>query len=123
EKRNQGLKANKLRRVSLLVAGGGYFEDGEEGFLGDVDLADALHALFSFFLFFEKFTFAGNVTAVAFGEDVFADGGPGFAGDYAAADGGLNGNFEHLAGNQFSQTSDEVAATIVSQVAVNDERE
>ena len=58
---------------------------------------------FAFFLFFEEFAFAGNVSAVAFGEDVFADGGDGFAGDYAAADGGLNGDFEHLAGNQFSQ--------------------
>ena len=29
----------------LLPFLGGDFEDGEEGFLGDVDLADALHAL------------------------------------------------------------------------------
>ena len=36
----------------LVVGGGGDLQDGEEGFLGDVDLADALHAFFSFFLFF-----------------------------------------------------------------------
>ncbi len=29
------------------------FEDGEECFLGDVDFADALHALLSFFLLIE----------------------------------------------------------------------
>src|SRR5260370_40039740 len=39
--------------ASLLISRRCDFEDGEEGFLGDVDLADALHALFAFFLFFE----------------------------------------------------------------------
>jgi hypothetical protein len=42
----------------LFVAGGSHFEDCEEGFLRDIDLADAVHALFAFFLFLEKFAFA-----------------------------------------------------------------
>jgi hypothetical protein len=57
------------------------FEDGHEGFLGDVDRADALHALFAFLLFFEEFALAGDVAAVALGGAVFADGLVGSAGD------------------------------------------
>ncbi len=49
------------------------FEDGEEGLLGDFDAADGLHALLALFLLFEQFAFAGNVAAVAFGGDVFAE--------------------------------------------------
>src|SRR5204863_8905268 len=51
----------------LVVVGGSYFENGEEGFLRDVHLADALHAALAFFLFFEEFAFAGNVATVALG--------------------------------------------------------
>ena len=47
---------------------------------GDVDLADAFHALFCLLLFVEEFLF-GDVAGVAFGDDVFADGADGFAGD------------------------------------------
>ena len=60
---------------SVFLFGGGNFENGEEGFLGDVDLADALHAAFAFFLFFEEFAFAGNVATITFGENVLAHGG------------------------------------------------
>src|SRR5579872_761801 len=94
--------------ASLLVAGRSNLQNGEEGFLGNIDLADALHALFALFLFFEEFAFAGDVSAVAFGENVFANGGYGFAGNHAAADGGLNGHLEHLAGNEFAQAGDQV---------------
>ena len=65
------------------------FEHGHEGFLGNVDGADRFHAFLPFSLFFEQFLFAGDVAAVAFGEDVFAEGGDAFAGDDATADGGL----------------------------------
>ena len=40
--------------VLLLVD----FQHGQEGFLRDFDFADALHALFAFFLFFQQFAFA-----------------------------------------------------------------
>src|SRR5271155_2167206 len=107
----------------FVVGGGGDFEDGEEGFLGDVDLAHSLHAFFAFFLFFEEFALAGNVAAVALGENVFADGGDGFAGYDAAADVSLDGHFEHLARNQFAQSRDQFAAAVVSKFAVNDQRQ
>ncbi len=102
----------------LVLVGTGDFKDGEEGFLRDVDLADALHALFAFFLFFEELAFAGDVSAVAFGENVLSDGGYGFAGDDPAADGGLNGDLKHLPRNEFAQAGDQVAAPLVGLLAM-----
>src|SRR5829696_1537076 len=46
------------------------FEDLDEGFLRNLDCAEGFHALFAFLLFFEKFAFAADVAAVAFGGDV-----------------------------------------------------
>src|ERR1700687_3594223 len=76
--------------ASLLISRRCDFEDGEECFLRDVDLADAFHALLAFFLFFEEFTFAGDVAAVALGQNVFANGRDRFARDHAAANRRLN---------------------------------
>ena len=42
----------------------------------------------------------GGVAAVAFGGYVFAQGRDGFAGDDPATDGGLNGDFEQVIGDQ-----------------------
>src|SRR5437660_2721143 len=92
------------RRESFVVGRRGNFEDGEEGFLRDVHLADALHAALAFFLFFEEFAFARNVAAVALGKYVLANRRNGFARNHAAANRRLNRHFEHLARNQFSQT-------------------
>ena len=68
-----------------------------ERFLRDVDAADALHALFAFFLFLEQFSFARHVAAVALGGDVLADGLDGLAGDDLAADGCLKRDLEEVA--------------------------
>src|SRR5258707_13328795 len=65
----------------LVVGGRGDLEHGEEGFLRNVDLADALHAALAFFLLFEEFTLARDVSSVALGENIFADSREGFAGD------------------------------------------
>ena len=51
------------------------------------------------FLLFQQLLFAGDVAAVAFGQHVFAHGFHGFAGNHLAADGGLHGDLEELAGN------------------------
>ena len=112
-----------LRTINLIFGFGGDFQDGEEGFLGNVDAADALHAFFPFFLFFEEFAFAADVSAVAFGDDVFANGADGFAGDDAAADGGLERHFEHLARDQLAQARNELAAAVVGLIAMADEGE
>ena len=41
-------------------------EHGEEGFLGDFDLADLLHALLAGRLLGQQFALAGNIAAIAF---------------------------------------------------------
>jgi hypothetical protein len=48
------------------------FQDFDEGFLRNVDPPDALHPLFSFFLFLEQFPLPCDIAAIAFGGDVFA---------------------------------------------------
>ena len=64
-------------------------QGGEEGLLGQLDVAHALHALFAFLLLFEELALTGNVAAVALGGYVLAERGNGFAGDDLLADGGL----------------------------------
>lgn len=54
---------------------------GEEGFLGDVDLAVGAHPLLAFLLLLQQLLLAGDVAAVAFGGHVLAHGGDGLAGD------------------------------------------
>src|SRR4051812_16123722 len=84
------------RRTRLLR-----LQDLDEGFLRNVDAADALHPLFSFFLLLQQFAFAGDVASVAFGGDVFAQRGDAFARDDFAADGGLDGDLIELAWDYF----------------------
>ena len=55
---------------SLLVFA--HFEDGEEGLLRNIDLADAFHALLAFLLLFQELALTADVSAVAFGDDVLA---------------------------------------------------
>src|SRR5260370_1966753 len=106
-----------------FVSGGRDLQNGEEGFLRNVDLADALHAALAFFLLFEEFAFAGNVSAVALGENIFADGRNGFARNHAAANRGLDRHFKHLARNQFSQARDQVAPAFRRKLAMDDQRQ
>jgi len=44
----------------------------EKSLLRYLDAADLFYSLFTFFLFFEQFTFARDVAAVALGDDVFS---------------------------------------------------
>ena len=57
-----------------LVAAFADFQDCEEGFLRDVDAANALHAFFAFFLLLKQLALSGDVATVAFGEDVLSHG-------------------------------------------------
>src|SRR5689334_4507296 len=101
----------------FLVAG---FEDGHEGFLGDFYAADLLHALFALFLFFEELALTGDVAAVAFAGDVFAEGADGFAGDDAGADGGLEGDLEEVAVDFLAEFFDDGAAALFGLALVDD---
>src|ERR1700679_962946 len=117
--------SRELVGVSVLFVdrAAGDFQHREERFLGDINAADAFHALLSFFLLFEQFAFAADVSAVALGDDVFANRADRFAGNDPAADGGLNGNFEHLARNQFTQARHQIVPALVGLVAVANHRQ
>ena len=89
----------------------------------DVDLSYPLHPLLAFLLLLKKLAFTADVAAVTFGDDVFADGGYGFACDDFAADGRLNGDLEHLTWNQFAHLRDQSFAAIVGEVPMDDDGE
>lgn len=74
-----------------------------EGFLGDFDRADGFHPLLALFLLFEQFSFARDVSTVAFGRHVLAHGLDGFARDDFAADGCLERNFELVSADLFAE--------------------
>src|SRR5712671_6912735 len=120
---HEELRSSRRNSILLVVGRRGYFEDGEEGFLRDIHLADALHAALAFFLFFEEFALAGNVSAVAFGENVFADGRNGFARDDAAANRGLDRHLKHLPRNELSQARHQVAPALRRKFAMDDQRQ
>ena len=82
---------NPPRRSLLVLA---RFEYGEEGFLRDFDLAELPHPLLTLALFGPQFTLSGDIAAIAFCGDVFAQGGDGFAGNDLPADGGLQGDLK-----------------------------
>ena len=77
--------------------------------------------LLSLFLLFEKLAFTGNIAAVTLGDDVFAHGVNGFAGDDFGADRGLDGDLEHLARDEFAHLRNQSLAAFVGEVAVNDD--
>src|SRR5258708_36096368 len=98
-------------------------QHGEEGVLRDVHAADALHALLACLLLLDQLALAGDVAAVALGDDVLADRPDALAGDDARADGGLQHHLEELARDQLPQLLDQRLAAGVGLVAMNDERQ
>src|ERR1700680_2499577 len=82
-------------------------QHGEEGVLRDVHAADPLHALLACLLLLDQLALAGDVAAVALGDDVLADRPDALAGDDARADGGLQHHLEELARDQLPQLLDQ----------------
>ena len=98
-----------------------HFQDREEGFLRDIDAADPLHALLAFFLFFQELAFPADVAAVALRQNVLAHRVYGLSGDDLGADGGLDGDFKHLPGDQFAHFGNQGLTAFVGEVAVHDD--
>jgi len=147
------LKPRSLRHTGILSAIGGLcdgssrlhgsfpgVQDRHERLLRDVNHADGLHALLAFLLLLQQLvrdslgppgprvSRTGDVTAVAFGRDVLAEGSDGLpltqpyrvkglAGDDFVAEGGLERDFEHVAGDLFLQPRDQPAAASLPAVA------
>src|SRR5262245_46638073 len=110
---------NKLSspRASLRACGVGLlsslirFQNRQERFLRDFDLADLLHAFLAGGLLGPQFALAGDVAAIALGRHVLLDGSDGLASNNPAADGRLNSDLEQMPINFAAQFLDELAAT------------
>src|SRR6185369_17246786 len=72
----------------------------KESFLRNFDRAHLLHALLAFLLLLEQLALAGDVAAVAFGDDILAQRLHVLARNDIGADGRLDGNVEHLPRDQ-----------------------
>src|SRR5438067_487929 len=95
-------------------------EDLDEGFLGDVDLADAFHALFAFFLVLEEFAFPVAIAAVAFRGYVFAQRRNPLPRDYLSTERGLDRHLVELARDDFLQLRRQHPAAVLRAVAMDD---
>ena len=72
-------------------------EDGQERLLGYLDAADALHPLLPLGLPLQQLALPGDIPALALGGDVLGHRPDRLTGKHLAADGGLDGDLEHLA--------------------------
>src|ERR1700758_3148607 len=86
-----GRIAGRRAKVSAI-----YLQRGNKSFLRDVDLAELPHLLLAFLLLLQKFSFAGDVAAVALRGDVLAQRAHGLARDHLAADRRLDRDLEHV---------------------------
>src|SRR5690606_412229 len=105
-----GRRGAPRRAPALLVVD---LQHGEEGLLRDLHPPDLLHPLLAFLLLLEQLLLARRVAAVALGEHVLAQGLDRGPGDDLRADRSLDGDVEHLPGDQFLHPLGEVAAPAV----------
>ena len=98
-------------------------EDCEEGFLGYLYGANLLHALLALLLLLQELALTRDVTAVALGCHVLADGFDGLAGNDFRADGGLDGDVELLARDELFEFLAHAAAEAHGIVHVSEGRQ
>src|SRR3984893_9761625 len=98
-------------------------ENGEEGFLRNLDASHSLHPLLAGLLLFEQLFLARDVAAVAFGEHVLAHRLDRFAGDDLRADGRLDRHVEHLARNQRAHLGNHFAAAVLGDRTMHHHRQ
>src|SRR3954451_387782 len=98
-----------------------YFEDGEEGFLRDLHVANLFHPLLTFLLTLQQLALARYVAAVTLGGHVLAQRLHGRAGDDPRPDRGLNRHLELLLRDELLHLDAEVAALVVGPLPVDDQ--
>src|SRR4051812_46352353 len=98
-------------------------EHGEECLLRHLDRADLLHPLLAGLLLLEQLALARDVAAVALRDHVLAPRLHRLARDHPGADRGLDRDVEPLPRDLLAQLLDEQPASVVREVAVDDQRE
>src|SRR5215203_2435394 len=122
-RRRGSISSFQQSRARVLAAILSNTQRGEEGLLRYLHAPHLLHMALALFLLLEQLAFAGYVTAVAFGSNVFAVSAHGLACDHALAHRGLHWHLELLAWDQLFELLDECAAALVGLIAVDDDRE
>src|SRR5262249_22063803 len=103
----------------VLIVPSFYFQHGQEGFLWNLDVSHLFHTFLALFLLLQQLPLAGDVAAVAFCRDIFAQRFYGCASNHPRADRGLDGHLEHLLRNQFLELDAQIAPALVGTVAMN----
>src|SRR5215472_12626983 len=85
-------------------------QDGHEGLLGDLHIADPLETLLARLLLLQELALARDVAAVALGDHVLAERRHRLAGDDLAADRRLDRHLEHLPRDQALELLDKLSA-------------
>src|SRR5205085_3271296 len=98
-------RTSKTKRLSSLC-----LEHFDKRLLRNVDLPNALHSFFSFFLFLQQLSLAGNVAAVAFRGHVFSQGRNVFPRNYFSANRRLDRHLIKLPWNHFLQFRSELTS-------------
>src|ERR1700682_2971137 len=112
-----------LRKIEVLAASSVDLQHSEEGLLRDLHFAHPLHPFLPLFLLLEELSLAGDVTAIALGEDVLAQSLHGFAGNDAIADRRLQGHFKHLSRDVLLHLLDEQFPSGERFLLMHDQRE
>src|SRR5262249_14315795 len=107
------------RAVKRLV--GVHLQRGDEGFLRDLHLSELAHPLLSFLLLVEELALTGDVAAVAFRGDVFAQRTDRLARNHLAADRRLDRNLEEVARNEVLEFLAHRPAARLRALAIDDD--
>src|ERR1700692_4497555 len=97
-------------------------QNGQKRLLRDFNLSDLFHAFLAGFLLLEQLAFARDVAAVALGEHVLAHRLDAGARNDVGADRRLYGDVEHLPRDELLHLVDQLPASRIGIVAVDDER-
>ena len=100
-----------------------HFEDGEEGRLGNLDVADLTHAFLASLLLLQQLALTRDIAAVALGRHILAHGLHRLAGDDFGADGRLDGDVELLTRDELLELLAHLAAEVIGMVGIDERRE
>src|SRR5690606_38217946 len=94
-------------------------QDSKKCFLRYLDVANLLHTFLPSLLLFKQFLLSADVATVAFCQHILAQGLHVLSGDDLGTDGRLDGNIEHLPGNQATHARNHFPAPVACIRSVN----
>src|SRR5215475_6780812 len=92
----------------------------QKRFLRNLHLAQLFHALLPFLLPAQQLALTRDVAAIAFGHDVLAEGPYNLTCDDAAANGGLDDDFEHLPWDEVFEAVAQLTSPVIGFITMDD---